>query len=904
MDGGILVLGALVVLGIPVAIIVLLVGQASLSKRVKALELEYVRMNREAAAAKREDAPAIAPKPKAKAKAKAAKAADAVVSDAKTSSEIPKETPRRRPVAPPPEPSKSQEALARFSTWLQTNWFYVVSAVSLALAGVFLVQYGIENDMFPPRARILAAIGFGAALIGAGEFIRRKYGDSEDVTTAYLPSVFSGAGIVTLFSAFLAARVLYDLIGAEAALGGMVVTALIAIVLGWFHGPLLAAVGVIGAFAAPFVVGGSSDDVSWFYAYFFVIAFVGLAIDTVRQWTWISVLSLAGAAISGWLLYLGAPDTTVAFVAYLIGLTVAAITIPTRALTPHHDGSMVMEWLAEKGGKQVPFVPTQLAGATIAFASASLAIIAHESEWFWIATAALALIALGLLVWAAEARALRDTVLLPVIGLLFATVVLQPIVPQTDASIQGPSSFEWGFTVMVVIGAFISALAAWRAIRDTRVWGDFSLVWAGLAALVAPVMGILIEVLHAPSNVIGAYPWALHAAALAVLMVFIAERFAKADASDRLRIALPVLSALSCITFGFVILFSSAALTVAIAATVVAAAALDRKFNLPAMAIFITIGVVAIGYRLLGDPGIFWAFKAPFTEVVLAYGGSLAATLAALWLIKPLDRSTSKITLDSAAWSFGGLFASVLLYHAISVTTDSDDIFSHWGLGLLATVWFGAAFAQIQRWDIGGRMLIVRRALAAIFGGIGLAALAFGVVLTNPVASSWFGKVMGPPVFNTLAVAYLLPAAVMFAAIWRLPKMKPWIRKSLMGLSVFLCVLWVGLVIRHFWQGADGMHRSGFTQPELYSYTIALLIAGAGLFYQSLARHSDLMRKAGLVVIGLAVIKVFFVDIGNLDGLTRVFSLLVLGLALAVLAWLNRWAQAKTSAAEPKSEDP
>ena len=45
------------------------------------------------------------------------------------------------------------------------------------------------------------------------------------------------------------------------------------------------------------------------------------------------------------------------------------------------------------------------------------------------------------------------------------------------------------------------------------------------------------------------------------------------------------------------------------------------------------------------------------------------------------------------------------------------------------------------------------------------------------------------------------------------------------------------------------------------------------------------LRKAGLVVIGLAVAKVFLIDISDLDGLTRVFSLLALGLGLAGLGW-------------------
>lgn len=92
---------------------------------------------------------------------------------------------------------------------------------------------------------------------------------------------------------------------------------------------------------------------------------------------------------------------------------------------------------------------------------------------------------------------------------------------------------------------------------------------------------------------------------------------------------------------------------------------------------------------------------------------------------------------------------------------------------------------------------------------------------------------------------------------------------------------------------------NGMAQPELYSYTIALLLIGGGLFYQSLAKRSAMMRKVVLFVIGAAVAKVFFVDISGLEGLTRVFSLLVLGLSLAGLAWLNRWAQEQV---EPKPE--
>ncbi|MBV6637917.1 MAG: DUF2339 domain-containing protein, partial [Mameliella sp.] len=58
---------------------------------------------------------------------------------------------------------------------------------------------------------------------------------------------------------------------------------------------------------------------------------------------------------------------------------------------------------------------------------------------------------------------------------------------------------------------------------------------------------------------------------------------------------------------------------------------------------------------------------------------------------------------------------------------------------------------------------------------------------------------------------------------------------------------------------------------------------------------SDGLRRAGVAVIALAVAKVFLIDISGLAGLVRVFSFLLLGLSLAGLAWVNRWAQTRAT---------
>jgi uncharacterized membrane protein len=69
-----------------------------------------------------------------------------------------------------------------------------------------------------------------------------------------------------------------------------------------------------------------------------------------------------------------------------------------------------------------------------------------------------------------------------------------------------------------------------------------------------------------------------------------------------------------------------------------------------------------------------------------------------------------------------------------------------------------------------------------------------------------------------------------------------------------------------------------------------MMLLGAALLYQAIAKRSNTLRKVAMAVIGITVVKVFLLDAAGLTGLTRVVSFLGLGLSLAGLAWLNRWA--------------
>lgn len=800
----------------------------------------------------------------------------------------------------PPTPSLA----ARLAVWLRENWFYAAAAVSLALAGLFLVQYGVESGLLTPPARVAAALALGAALIGGGEYIRRRFGDGEASSTAYLPSVLSGAGLVSLMGAVLSARLLYDLIEPGPALAALFAVALLGLTLGWRHGPLLAAVGLIGGMAAPFLVGGQSDQPAWLLGYFGLLTALGLGIDTLRRWAWISALSLVLGYAAGFLLSLGTgrDETLAACLAlYASVLALLAILIPCRALTPDHAGPTVTETVLSGGSAGRAIFPAWLSLGAVAATAALLMFTALTStQVWWIALALASGLAALLAVWSRPAPALQDHAALPVLALLMllgapelAKAPLLDLAAQLAAQ-EGQTETRMPLTfTLALLAALVPALAAaWRSLQG----GRFALVWAAAATALPPLAGLILDIGWGAPFLVGLWPWALHALAMAGVMTALALRFARAS-EDRARPALAALSALGCIAYALTLLLTASALTLALAVTVVVAAALDRCFNLPLMGGYIAAGVIALGYRLTVDPGLAWARIAPFAEMLASYGGTLALLLLARHLLLPMPRPRARLFLESAAWSVGGMTLSLVIFRIIDARVGHYDAeTAHWALGLYGTVWIGVALAQLERLT-GGSGLIgyVRVALSATFGFMAAGLVLLAVTLANPLFSG--ETVHGPILLNTLAPAYLLPALVLAAGALRLRHLHRALRLALGGVALALALLWVGMAIRHVWQGGAAMEiAAGITQPELYAYTVALLLMGAGLFYQALARRSDLLRRAGVGVIALAVAKVFLIDISGLDGLARVFSFLLLGLSLAGLAWLNRWVQARRTA--------
>lgn len=908
MDGWELlgVIAALVVVAIPVAVVVLLVSVGRLKSRVAVLEREAAGRDRaldDLSKALREASPppaaglsAPAAGPPEPVPATTEDAAPAAAAPPEPAAPVEGPWTNLPPAAPTPPVAPAIPRVSALGDWIRTNWVFVVSAVSLALAGLFLVQYGIENGLLPPAARVAAAILFGLALIAGGEALRRRWGDREGDPTAYLPSTFSGAGLVSIFGGIVAARQLYGLIGPNAAFAGIVATAVLAIGLGWLSGPFLAAVGLIGAAAAPFVVGGQSEAPYWLYIYFVTIAATGLAVDTMRRWAWVSVLAVVLGIGGGWLTLVGTGGAGW-FALMLVAVAGLAVLVPARGLMPDHAGKMAVELFAKKGGDR-PRFPTLLAAGTVLAVAVLLLTLdtatPAESLLVYLCAAALAV---ALTVWSGPARALSDLTLLPASAFLLRLglegldrgPLSAEFAAQAIALRPPESSAPMTASVILALATLMSLAAAWASGGAGRLKPH----WAAGAALAAPLAALVLELFWAPSAVLGAYPWALHVIALAALMAGLAVTFARADGSDMRRAAYMVLAALSLIALALFLILTKGALTLALAALVVAAAALDRRFRLPEMALFIQAGVVALSWRLVVDPGLPWAVdEAALWEAVASYAGAAAAMAGGLFLLAPLDRRAARVFLESAFAAFAALFANVLISRWLIGRSGGDWIGAHWALTLNAAPWLILMLVQLYRLQLGGALRWLRWGIAAVAALIGFGGIALAVTLANPLWNLFGGpegRVYGPPLLDTLFVAYAMPAVLLLAALTRLGHVHRLIRWALLAAGVALAALYAGLEIRRLMRG-DDLSVPGVTQGELYAYTMALMAVGAGLLYQAIARRSSTLRRAAMAVIALTIAKVFLIDISGLSGLTRVFSFLALGLSLAGLAWLNRWA--------------
>lgn len=769
---------------------------------------------------------------------------------------------------------------ARFGRWLKANWIYPVAGLALVMAAVFLVQYSIEKGLLSPELRIGLALALGAALIVGGEVLRRRWGEA---LAGLAPATLAGAGSFTLFAAILAAHHLYAMLGAQSALIALALTAALAILLGWVHGPLLAAIGVIGGSAAPFLLASAGPPPVLLFGYFGAVAALGLGIDGLRRWGWVSGLSVLLPLLGGVLIAKGgAPDWGLA----LLALWVVALgtSLPGGKPVPGAEGPM-----AHQKGRKAP----ETWVAALAVLGAVLAVLSQVK-------APESLLSLGLLaillpLWTARAPALADLSLVAAAGLPLSVAGAGFTTPLFLALTLNTHS--WLPVTGVALGT-LAALAMLR--RSERAEGRARDLWALLAVATPGTTLVAAELFWKPMTLQPTL-WPATAMALAAFYTAVALWAARRDGGQGARLGAAAAAAFACVALSMMLVLSAAALTVALAVLLVGAAAMDRRLGIPYLGWIIGLGTMALGWRLILDPGIDAVLtdRLSVVDTWLTFGAVLAGPLAALALIRAMPahpaRDWGRVIAET------GVSGMVPVVIALILARFFEGITAHAGLGIEATALIALAWVQAARaraFDRVQAMTWVRRGLAAALGLAAVLCLLALLTLVSPVFGAGFfaGKVRGWPVLNDLILGYALPALT----LWVAARGSRWLRAA----ALVLGASWIALVIRHLWHGGAALDMNiadGFRQGELYAYTVALLIAGALVMALALRLGEARYRVAGLALIGLAAAKAFLIDASGLTGLMRVGAFLGLGLTLVCLAWLNTWIAARM-ASRPKAQ--
>lgn len=765
--------------------------------------------------------------------------------------------------------------VGRFLVRIRDNWMLWLGAFCVALAGIFLVRYSIEQGYLGPTGRVLAAIATGLALHGLAEWLRRRMQRRYDAVAA-----LAGSASLVLYAAFLAALHLYQLWPPLVVFALLAVVSVATMILALRHGPVLAILGILGAFAVPALLGGDATDLRPVLVYSLIVfaaAFV-LMRYVYRHWLWWGTLA---GALFWWLVALHAGAQTEAWLGtYLAVLAWSLLALRgrnyslTRSIPDPVGGGSWWRSLhfGQSGGS-----PERAGLLVLLVAQAySMALDPQWSfgPWIWLPLPAVILLAsrfdgaLRMLPWMTLV-AVSAGLVGGVIDWRYAAPQVWHVVPIASA--------DFGTVLMslALMALLFSAAGFWR------LWARRDSAWAASLAFLAPLAFLAL----AHALVPGALPrWGMSALALIVALAL------GGFASKRLRVGLPdsitfwqIAAGHLAYSLAVVISFADATLTLALAVQVLSLTWLTRRFDVRHLDWLVKLALVVVLVRLTLNPWLL-EYGADSNWTLWTYGGSLALVWAAGFL--PRDGEHLKLWLRA-----GALHLLVLFLHAqIRYLLYDGDVFAprydFLEVALNTSLW--AALALLYHWrsrlglGLDGFYRGVAQILMLLAVGSYLLLLTAMHPFWDPLSAE---AVTSTPLLNLLLLAYGLPVVFWaLASRYYEPDLRPFfVLLTGVGLWLFL-----SFEIRHLWQGRLDL-ADAFRDGELYTYSVVWMVMAVGIMLAGTLRQARAAYRGGLVLLVLVIVKIFFVDMAGLTGLLRAMSFMGLGLSLLTLAFVHQY---------------
>jgi uncharacterized membrane protein len=755
---------------------------------------------------------------------------------------------------------------------LGARWTVVVGGLALALGGVFLVRYSIEQGWIGPAARVALGALFACGLLALGERMRRAEARRDAPRPPIdIPAAVTSAGAVSAFAVVYAAYALYGFIGPAAAfplLGAVAVATMLAALL---HGPTLGALGLLGAYGVPLLVSSEEPNVWALLIYLLAPTAAAFAVARIRRWPQLAIG--AGVAAFLWgaaaLVTLdGAAGPTLAYAFALTGLA-ALLHTGGRLIPPEPS---------------IPSpIPCALIGLYGLLAMGAPAIDGFGSAAI-VAAGALFVLHLALGVWAAGLTpvAVIGGALAVLTALSFDDAALAAVAEATSLPAPGEIARAAGLSTFFAFAAVLGAIYLFGggyAARRAPGRPDWR---AGLlaASAVATPLAMLAFVYW---KAVGLAP-DLRFAGLAVLLgaafAFAADdasrREAKGDASGAVTASFAT-GAAAALGLALAMAMREGALTVALAFLAAALGFVATARPIRALGALAVIAAGLVLVRIALDPRIVGddlSSTPVFNALLWGYGAPAAAFWAASRFFARAGQVRPSQILEGAALVFALLLGFTEARH---FARDGDMAATGPRLlesGLDATVAFGLA-------AVAGRLNLKRA--SPVLGWGGLAASALGCLLAtlgllfgaNPALT---GEPVGESVvLNALLPGYLLPAIAAFAAASFAAEDRPvWVRRTLGGVALVLALAWATLTVRQAFVGAV-LSGPEIGDAEMWAYSAVWLACGLALLGTGVLRRSQMLRLGSAVVLIVVTIKVFLFDLAGLGGVWRALSFIGLG---------------------------
>jgi len=770
-------------------------------------------------------------------------------------------------------------------------WAWLTGGNTLARVGIvllfigvgFLLKYAAEHVTVPLELRIAGVALGGVALLVLGWWLRER-------RTAYA-MILQGGGVGVLYLTVFAALKLYALVPAPAAFGLLVAIAAFSAVLAVKQDSLaLAAIGVIGGFAAPILTSSGSGSHVVLFAYYALLNAGIFGIAWFKAWRLLNLLGfvctfIVGTAWGVTRYRSGDFATTEPFLVlfFLFYVGIAVLYALKRSVEVRHyvDGTIVFGTPLVAAGLQQALVrPYEFGMAISAVAMSALYLL------------------LARVLWATrreDLRLLTESFL--ALGVVFATLAVPLAV---DA--------RWTSATWALEGAAI----IWVGVRQGRVAARAFGLLLQVAAGVAYALGGTMLVRHAPE---AAWPLA-NREFLGGLLVALGGLATALVYHRGAAMVTPTERAVTPVAFAWGVLWwlfaganeidrfvapprQPAALAAFAALTAVAFAAAARRLAWPMARVpALLLGVALLAGALLGAMA-----GLGFDWHLFGHGGFLAWPFAiavyALLLLRferegayPADGWVMRAAHAVLLWLVALVVAHELAWLvADKVARDAIWRVIPWGIVPALALALACYLAGRGRWPAAAhsRAYLVVGAVPLVLWML-VWGFVVGIASDGDPAPLPYLPVVNPVDLTLGAIAVVLTVWVRALAREGVDVRTLAPREAVIGVPAVLAFLWmnaIALRTLHHWFGIawapDAMWSSTLVQAVL-SILWAVIALATMVVANRMASRTGWI--AGAALLAVVVVKLFLVDLSRIGGIERIVSFIGVGLLLLLIGYL------------------